>query len=256
MRVLIIRHAESANNVLAQGTEYDAYMQRRSADPGITELGFAQSKLLTEHLVGDGTPPPDAPDNGKGAYGITHLYCSPMLRSLQTAYPIAQALDLPLSIWKDIHEHGGMFTGNPRTGENLVIDPGLTRRAIHKEFPGVVLPDAVTERGWWQGGYEDMPACYGRAVRVARDLHRRATREYAEGMRSILALVSHGTYMDALLKALFSAVPDRGHYYHHTNTAITRVDFNENGTLSLRYHNRTNHLTRETGAEGRRIVTL
>lgn len=254
MRVLIIRHAESANNVLAQDMEYDAYMKGRSADPPITDLGHIQVKLLTDHLAGDGTPPPDTPAHGKGAYGITHLYCSPMLRSLQTAYPIAQALDLPLSIWIDIHEHGGMFTGNPRSGENLVIDPGLNRRAIQKSFPGVVMPDGVTERGWWQGGYEDMPACYGRAVRVARELHRRAAREYEEGVRSVVALVSHGTYMDALLKALFHQVPDRGHYFHHTNTAITRIDFNEGNTLSLRYHNRTAHLTRETGSDGRIIA--
>ena len=145
MRVLIIRHAESVNNVMAQGLDYDDYMEQRSADPSITELGFAQVKLLTEHLAGDGTPPPDAPDHGKGRYGITDLYCSPMLRSLQTAYPIAQALEIPLTIWPDIHEHGGMFTGNPRTGDKLVIDPGLTRRAIQKSFPGVIMPESITD---------------------------------------------------------------------------------------------------------------
>lgn len=256
MRVLIIRHAESGNNRLAQGLEYDAYMQQRTADPSITELGEIQVQLLVEHLVGDGSRPDDAPPHGKGAYGITDLYCSPMLRSLQTAYPIAQALGLTLTIWTDIHEHGGMFTGNPRTGENLVIDPGLSRTAIEQLYPGVVIPESITPHGWWTGGYEDMPACYGRAIRVARELHRRATRERAEGISSVLALVTHGTFMDALLKALFRQIPARQHFFYHVNTAITRVDFNPDDMVVLRYHNRTTHLTRDTGAEGRKKIAI
>ncbi len=242
MRLLLIRHAESSNNALAQSHEYNEYMQKRTADPVITELGVKQAELLAQHLAGNGNPPPDAPPGGKGAYGITHVYCSAMLRTLQTIAPAARLMGLNPRIWIDIHEHGGMFVGNPRTGDNLVFDPGLTREAIQRDYPEFEIPEAVTDKGWWTGGYEDMPSCYARAIRVARELRRRAAQEAKEEVQSVVALVSHGTFMDALIKALFNQVPASEHYYFHYNTAITRIDFTENGTLFMRYHNRTIHL--------------
>lgn len=243
MRLLIIRHAESSNNALAGTNDYNEYMQKRSADPVITELGQQQAERLAQHLLGNGTPASDAPPEGKGAYGITHLYCSAMLRTLQTVAPTAKALGLNPRIWIDIHEHGGMFVGNPRTGENMVFDPGLTREAILRDYPGFEIPDAITEKGWWNGGYEDMPSCYARAIRVARDLRRRAAEEIKEDVQSVVAMVSHGTFIDSLIKALFNQIPAGQHYYFHNNTAITRIDFAENGSLFMRYQNRTQHLS-------------
>ena len=136
MRLLIIRHAESANNSLmsqiARQNNED-YMLKRSPDPSITELGMRQAELLAKHLAGE--PPADAPPGGKGQYGITHLYCSPMLRTLQTARPTAKALGIRPNIWIDIHEHGGMFAGNPHTGENFLVHSGLTRADILRDYP-------------------------------------------------------------------------------------------------------------------------
>ena len=240
MRLLIIRHAESSNNSIALKLDNAAYMQQRSHDPVITELGVRQAKKLAEHLTGK--PPADAPAGGKGVYGITHLYCSPMLRTLQTAQPIAKALGLRPSIWVDIHEHGGMFTGNPHTGENFQQHMGLTRIEIARDFPDADLVDAITEEGWWKGGYEDIANCYARAIRVARDLRRRAHAELEGGQKSVVAIVSHGTFIDSLIKALFSQIPENRYFYFHNNTAITCVDFAHHDTVYLRYQNRTAHL--------------
>ena len=41
MRILMVRHAESANNVLSM-VSYDLYMQNRSPDPNLTETGVLQ----------------------------------------------------------------------------------------------------------------------------------------------------------------------------------------------------------------------
>ena len=51
MRLLIIRHAESANNTLALKVDNAAYMQQRSPDPTITELGVRQAERLAAHLA-------------------------------------------------------------------------------------------------------------------------------------------------------------------------------------------------------------
>ena len=48
--------------------------------------------------------------------------------------------------------------------------------------------------------------------------------------------------MDTLLKALFNQLPSHHLWYHHYNTAITRIDFDEEGRLHLRYLNRIDHL--------------
>ena len=41
MKILIVRHAESANNVLSM-VSYDLYMSQRSHDPNLTETGVQQ----------------------------------------------------------------------------------------------------------------------------------------------------------------------------------------------------------------------
>jgi broad specificity phosphatase PhoE len=248
MRLYLIRHAESANNRLALGLTYEEYMQQRSADPDITELGHRQAQALAQHLADPQTPEAyhegaPADGNGSGGYHLTHLYCSPMLRALQTARPVAAALGVSPTVWPEIHEHGGMFRGNPRRGDDLVIERGMTRAAMAAAYPTYVLPEGITGAGWWTAGYEDMPGCYARAVRVARDLRRRAQEERVVEVESRIAMISHGTFVDALLKAFFDQLPERQLFYFHYNTAITRLDFMPNGTLMLRYLNRVQHLT-------------
>lgn len=251
MKLFIIRHAESSNNRLGLDLGYKDYMTKRSAEPPITELGERQAQVLAEHLAQavspehyvEGSPNGHPENNG---YRLSALYCSAMLRTMQTAQPVAQKLGLTPHIWIDIHEHGGLFEGNPHTGENFVEYPGLTRQEIAARFPGYVLPDAVTEQGWWKGGYEDMPGCYARATRVARELRRRATEGFERieegGEEERIAIVSHGTFIDALLKALFNQLPSNHLFFQHYNTAITRVDFAQDGTLFLRFLNRVQHL--------------
>ena len=67
----------------------------------------------------------------------------------------------------DIHEHGGIFTGNPELGD-IVGYPGLTAAQIAAQFATYRVVDGVGDTGWWMGGYEEMDVCYTRACRVAR----------------------------------------------------------------------------------------
>jgi 2,3-bisphosphoglycerate-dependent phosphoglycerate mutase len=252
LTLFLIRHAESANNRLAVNLTYEEYMQRRFADPSITELGEAQALRLAEHLH-QGLHPELHHEPGYGTqgnpYGITHIYCSPMLRTLQTVLPIYQRLEITPHVWINIHEHGGIFVGNPRSGEGLVIHPGLRNTEIEEHFPGIVLPAEITNEGWWNSSYEDMPACYARAMRVARDLRQRAKANGDASSTERLALISHGTFLDSLLKAFFNQIPDRALFYFHYNTAITRLDIMGDGTIFLRYLNRVQHLPPEMISE-------
>lgn len=249
MKLFIIRHAESSNNQIAGSLSYNDYMKQRSEDPPLTELGKRQAELLAAHIAANAHPEsreqrsPIQPNSG---YGFTHLYCSPMLRALQTTEPLARTTGLRPEVWVDIHEHGGIFVGNPRTGEELAPRPGLTRRQIAEQFSAFALPDEITDEGWWNREYEDMPACFARATRVARILRRRAADGQEAGIDEAIAMVSHGTFIDSLIKAFFNQIPDPRLLYQHYNTAITRIDFMDEGRLLLRYLNRTQHLPPET----------
>ena len=55
----------------------------RPFDPHLSEKGILQAQKLAQRLEGE---------------GITHIFASPYLRTLQTAWPIAQALDLPIKV--------------------------------------------------------------------------------------------------------------------------------------------------------------
>lgn len=241
MELYIIRHAQSSNNALTD-------QRQRVADPPLTDLGHQQAAAVARHLregvnfdlISDRANAEDTHLLERHGFNLMHLYCSPMHRALQTAQPIANATGLMPRVWKDIHEHGGIYLDH-HDERGTVGYPGLSRAEIDAQFPGYQMDDEVTEAGWWTGGMEEIATAYGRAVRVADRLH--AMAEEFAGER--VALVSHGTFIDALIKALFSQLPTRNLWYVHYNTAITRIDFHPERMLLVRYINRVEHLSPE-----------
>lgn len=240
MRLYIIRHAQSVNNALMEDQE------KRVQDPPLTDIGHQQTAhlaeyfKLSENLETRVTLSMDDPArNTYHPYEITHLYCSPMHRALQTARPIGEALNLTPEVWIDIHEHGGIWLQK----EGVITGyGGMTRSQILAEFPGYVLPEEITEAGWWkpEDGLEDISLCHARAMRVAAALKSRAIDEASKDDQ--VAIVVHGTFIDSLLKALFDRLPSNHYYHWHYNTAVTQVDFVRPDFILLRYVNRVTHL--------------
>lgn len=80
LRLVLIRHAESRNNVKVM-VSYAHYRQSRDSDPPLTALGQEQAEALAKFLSG-------------GQAGLmlrlTELHVSPALRTLETAVPIAR----------------------------------------------------------------------------------------------------------------------------------------------------------------------
>jgi broad specificity phosphatase PhoE len=241
----IVRHGQSTNNASTDP-------QERVCDPPLTELGQLQAEMVAQYLATGSRLASweEERDNG-GGYGITRLYCSPMWRALQTAQYIGRALALAPEVWVDLHERGGVFVDYGKAG-GIVGYPGKTRAEMLAEFPNYVLPEGVTERGWWRyPGCEDPAAFYGRAVKVAEALRERAARNerVARNERAAhderVAIVSHGGFIDALLKVLFGQLPGHEVYYHHLNTGISWIRFRTDGRLHVEYLNRVAHLPPE-----------
>jgi broad specificity phosphatase PhoE len=223
MDVLLIRHGESANNVLWAG-DRAAFYAARSDDPPLTPLGVRQAQAVADHLAATGER-------------IDRLIASPMLRAIQTAQPIARALGLPVEIWVEVHEHGGMYVGNPETGEGFETRSGLSRAELTELLPDAVLPDHLGHEGWWTGGHEDERVC---AVRTGGVLARLVD-EAGRAADDRVAIVTHGAFADGLLAAAAGAPPGRVEF-HHDNTGRTLLRFRPDGRVSIRYVNRTGHL--------------
>lgn len=212
MEVYLIRHAQSSNQVLDDRDDI-------VFDPHLTGLGERQAARLAEYLaVGEeGIRFADSK--------VDRIVCSPMWRALQTARPLAEALNLKPEVWVDVHEQ--VLARE--------VQPGSTRKEISAAFPGFQLPDEVTDQGWWNQGEESRSACMGRAIRVADELWQRA-----DGDENV-AIVSHARFIDALLKAFMDQLPGHDCWYHHSNTAVSRLALSGD-RIEVRYLNRVAHL--------------
>ncbi len=235
MQFYFIRHAQSANNALYDSTgSWDG----RSADPELTEMGWRQARALADYLQRSA---PDALPAGRdaanhGGFGITHLYCSPMLRAVDTGGVVAAALGLPLVVWPDWHEGGGIYLNDPVTDEPYGL-PGATRAQLQSRCDRIVLPETITENGWWNRSMETREERPGRARRVLDGLLSRHG-----GTEDRVAVVSHGGFYNHIIWAAARAERPDKVWLVMNNTAITRIDFTEEWT-DMVYLNRLDHLS-------------
>jgi len=228
MRLYFIRHGQSFNNALKDQRD-------RVEDPELTDIGQEQAERCAAFLASSQEMP-------EGGFNIDELYVSPMKRTLQTAAPIAQALQVKPQVWLDIHEIGGIFLADGDGGVRGF--GGLTRDQITVGFPDYALPESVKDVGWWDPNHgQETPAAFlARAIRVALTLRDRANEDIH------IALVSHAAFLDALTKTLLNQAPTHPDdlFYLHYNTGISRFDFNHPyGRMRMTYFNRTAHLTPE-----------
>jgi broad specificity phosphatase PhoE len=231
MELFIIRHAQSTNNALDDP-------RNRVCDPSLTELGHRQAEIVAQYLANGMHPTPWEKSPRAQGWGITRLYCSPMWRALQTAQYIGQALGLAPEVWVDIHERGGIYLDHG--AEGVFGYPGKTRAEILTEFPSYILPNDITEQGWWhQPGQENRSDFHERTSRVVKRL-----RGWAASDERI-AMVTHGTFIDTLLKTLLNQALNYDVYYHHLSTAISWIGFRNDGHLDVEYFNWVNHLPPE-----------
>ena len=229
MELFLIRHGESTNNALPDPST-------RVADPLLTPAGERQAELVAAHLAALAHL---HPTRRNGAPPLDRLYCSAMLRAMQTADTIGRQIGLAPKLWLDIHEIGGIYLDH---GPAKVGYPGATRGELSTRFPNCVLTDDVHTDGWWKRPHEERDTGVERAFRVAHALRERS------GEPARIGLVSHGDFLSALLQALLHRT-DGDVYYEHRNTGVTCVELTPAGAL-VRYLNRADHLGAGEGWSG------
>ena len=238
MQLYFIRHAQSANNKLYEDTgKWDG----RNADPELTELGHEQARRLAEHVACVNGEAPHRAEAARRDYvnrsgfGFTHVYTSLMVRAIATGSYLAEALNLPLMAWEDLHEVGGIFVIDPETGEHYG-QPGQTRSELAARFPRLTLQQSVDDEGWWNRPHESIEQQTQRALRVVRELFERHG-----GTDDRVAVISHGGFYNFVLGELLGIQADNGFWFALNNTGITRFGF-EGDSISLAYANRLEHL--------------
>ncbi|WP_339094147.1 histidine phosphatase family protein [Deinococcus sp. VB343] len=199
MRLLLIRHAQSTNNLLYAET---GGSEGRSHDPPLTPLGHQQAQALADFARTDPT-----------FQAVTHLYSSLTTRAVQTAAPLAAALGLGVQGLAHAHETGGLFLRD-ESGAGYGV-PGKTHAELLTENPALRWPADLSAADAWAGGFEregDEAAFLARAARVLEDLRA------AHGPEDVAALVTHGHFTQFLLRSLL------GHgaaYFMVYNTSTT-----------------------------------
>lgn len=243
MRLFIIRHGQSTNNKLDGELDFRSYLSQRTPDPALTELGERQALAVANHLAAGQTAEHFTGYHNGAGYGITRIYCSAMLRAMQTALPIQKALKIDPEVNLHIYEQGGLFLGDPRNQTSCRGFPGMSRSEMTERFPNYTLPPEITADGWYSGSYEPQSSCNARAEKTTQWLGEMAAQFAKEGTDEGVALVMHADFIDKLIKAIIGHGSGEHFRYTHQNTSITRIDFAANGTRRLLYVNRTEHFT-------------
>ena len=237
MQLYFIRHGQSINNLLWDQSQNDA---KREADPALTDYGRQQVQQVARFLAEHNGPTPttnDAQAQNIDCFGLTHLYSSLMIRSMDTASAIAQALNLTPVVWEDLHETGGIWRRDEETGERIGL-PGKNRAYFETHYPHFILPDALGESGWWNRPVERHEDYLRRARRFLEALQ---TRHGETDDR--VAVVSHGGFYNFVLATLLNLplADPLPVWFTLNNTAITRIDFQEQ-RVRIAYHNRVDFL--------------
>lgn len=213
-RVYLIRHGQSGNNAQPE--------HARVCDPDLTETGRQQAELTAQYLR---------------EVAIDHLYCSPFLRALETARPIAAVQQIMARIHADVFEQGGCYSGH-RSGEERG-EPGLGRSQLLAAYPGWEVDAAIEELGWWGREYENLSQATLRARRVAKWLTELVTTTPGN-----YAVVIHADFKRLLL---FELLPGQSHQELATaplyNTGVTSFAW-ESG-WQLQKFNSVDHLPPE-----------
>jgi 2,3-bisphosphoglycerate-dependent phosphoglycerate mutase len=240
MELYFIRHGQSVNNA-----NWDNPAFEENPDPPLTENGYEQARLLAEFLKKHQTITNDKEWNIQNRYGfgLTHIYTSLMERAAFTAAPTAQALDIPLIAWKDIHEEGGIYSRGDKS--NVTGLSGRPRSFFMENFRTLTLPDDLDETGWWNRPYEADEERQPRADQVlAKLLARHKDRKGQPEHR--VAFVSHGGFFMRLMCAMLKlpwrqAAHGLRSWFALNNCSISRFDI-FGDELSVAYLNRTDHL--------------
>ena len=190
--------------------EIDANVNRHwhgSTDSELNENGRRQAQQMASH-VADNHPE------------ISAIYCSPLLRTLHTALPLAKRLNLDLEPEDDLREYSiGHLEGTPY---EVLMDE-------HRFFASIAASQDYAP----EGGESPNQVC----SRVVAALMRLRQRHQGQS----IAIVSHGAAMGIAMTHLLENRVFPFHDYHMVNTGYSKLVWSSEPRLE--FFNVSEHLT-------------
>jgi 2,3-bisphosphoglycerate-dependent phosphoglycerate mutase len=235
MRLYLIRHGQSLNNVIWAETGTD---KGRVFDPPLTDKGWQQIECVAEFMrdeLGTRLPLTGLDHDAKRP---TVIYTSLMTRAVDTGRAVARALNVPLVALVDAHETGGLFLDDEESGERRGIG-GPNRAHFETHYPELELPHHLGEAGWWNRPFEPQELRADRARAVWQDLVERHAKP-----DDVIGLITHGGFYNHLLAILLGLPGREDVWFTLNNCAVSRIDLTERG-LAFIYLNRIEHLPSE-----------
>lgn len=236
LQLYFIRHGQSENNAIMHEMGREEYLVKRQPDPDLTPTGEEQAKKVAEFINRPMSSEGFDPQNREGI-GLTHLYCSLMIRAIKTGRAIAEKTGLDLVALPEVHETGGMFTAEIVDGEPVLTGlSGPGKSFFASEFPELVLPEDLSEEGWWAREKEPREEYRQRAQYVIDQLvERHGGKDHRVG------IVMHGGIFARILTALFDIQAEK-YWFLMNNCAISRIDISDDGHAMLAYMNKVDFL--------------
>ena len=211
MDLYLIRHGQSTSNRGDENVDF----------PPLTDFGHKQSCLAGTVLKN---------------INPVKIYCSPMLRAIQTAKNIGNLINLAPHIIVELHEGGETYT--PPPGKRM---GGLTKSKILEFCPNAVLSENITEEGWrFQQSHTKEEG-----VRLIRRNMEKVTdfllnRHYDEEDK--VAIVTHGRSGSILISTILGMPPDRDYArFGQNNCGISLIRISSDMTR-LVFLNRIAHI--------------
>lgn len=200
MELYLLRHGQSQGNVL----------NIAGLDPPMTETGHRQIRRASERLA---------------TLGISHLYCSPLYRALQTAAILREQLSLDpvvdpvfCEIWGDDWK-------------------GRTRNELSADFPWANLPDSLENR-WWPKVAETADEIAERAKRAIDAI----LQAHANGEDRV-CLVGHVMFGSPLLRAILGIPARLDISFDFFNASITQILVDPDGCRIVHAIDDVSHLS-------------
>lgn len=230
MRLVFLRHGQSVNNASRGSQAPSTPRPDRVPDPPLTDLGQHQAECFAGYLTNDPL-----------ANQITHIYISRMIRTAQTAAPIAAALNHPVHIHPDLHEAWGLKHRTPGDTPDTPAT-GVSARTLQAHCPHVVLPAEKDPDEQWDGGMETTAQIRPRAEALFDDLTNRHTTD------DVVLLVTHRQLVKYIAAyALGVSTPNSLNLQLH-NTGLVELHHYDD-RWRIEYYNRTEHLTSDQISE-------
>ena len=232
MKVLLLRHGESANNALFKHIErtrpdasreelFEQWSIKRSEDPPLTTHGVEQARRAGKFY------------SSLFAQANVRVFSSPTLRALQTSKEFIRNINVaaPVAVLDNLYERDGIY----HTRRNVRSKTKKELKRIFPELDFSSLPDGP----WYTLDHKETSL---EAVQRSQDIvHNWLTSPsfIRQNDHNVIVLVVHRELINLLLVAF---VGGSNAYFFHDNTATSLIDIGSKDEIQFRWINRMDHI--------------